>query len=66
MILVTRLDGSELYVNSELIEFLESTPDTVLSLTDGRKLVVKETPEEIVRRVIAFKRQVLGRSFLQA
>jgi len=66
MIRVTRLDGSELYVNSELIEFLESTPDTVLSLTDGRKLVVKEAPEEIVRRVIAFKRQVLGRSLLQA
>jgi flagellar protein FlbD len=55
MIRVSRLDNSELVVNAELIEFIESTPDTVISLVDGKKLVVLEPAQEIVRRVMEYR-----------
>ncbi len=60
MIQVTRLDGSHFYVNADLIEFMEVTPDTVLSLLNSKKIVVKESAEEIIRRVIAYRRQILS------
>lgn len=60
MIRVTRLNGSWLYVNAELIRFVEFTPDTVLSLTDGMKIIVREAPEAIVNDVIAYRRKVHG------
>jgi flagellar protein FlbD len=59
MIKVTRLDGSELFVNSDLLEFVEQCPDTVLSLVHGRKLVVKENSNQIVERVVEFKRSIV-------
>lgn len=55
MIKVTRFDQSELIVNADLIEFIEQTPDTVISMLTGRKVVVRETAEEIVKRVLAFR-----------
>lgn len=60
MIKVTRLDHSELVVNAELIETIESTPDTVITLTSGKKLVVSEDVEEIVRRVLEYRRHAYG------
>lgn len=60
MIKVTRLDHSELVVNAELIETVEATPDTVITLTSGKKLVVSEGVEEIVRRVMEYRRDVYG------
>lgn len=59
MIHVSRLDDSDLIVNSDMIEFVESTPDTIVTLTDGKKLIVKETPEEIVERIVSFRRRVM-------
>ncbi|OGG56818.1 MAG: endoflagellar protein [Candidatus Handelsmanbacteria bacterium RIFCSPLOWO2_12_FULL_64_10] len=56
MIKVTRLNDTPLILNADLIEFVESTPDTIISLTTGRKILVKETPDEIVARVLEFKR----------
>ncbi|MCS6830769.1 MAG: flagellar FlbD family protein [Armatimonadota bacterium] len=56
MIQVTRLDHSQLVVNAELIETIEATPDTVITLTSGKKLVVSENVEEVVRRVIEYRR----------
>jgi len=56
VIMLTRLDGAELVVNAELIELVEATPDTHLTLTDGRKLIVRETPDAVVSRVIAYRR----------
>ncbi|MBI2965136.1 MAG: flagellar FlbD family protein [Chloroflexi bacterium] len=56
MIRVTRLNDRSLILNADLIEFVESTPDTIISLTTGRKILVKETPDEIVARVLEFKR----------
>lgn len=59
MIAVTRLDGSRLVINAELIEALEATPDTVITLTTGRRVVVREPVEEVVQRVIDYRRQLL-------
>jgi flagellar protein FlbD len=58
MIEVTRLDGSHLYINAELIETIESTPDTVLSLTNHHKIIVREPAPALVEAIIAYKRQV--------
>lgn len=58
MIVVTRLNGEPLVLNAELIELVERTPDTVVTLTTGRKLLVREPVEEIVRRVLDYKRRI--------
>lgn len=60
MISLTRLNHSEIYVNAELIEYVESTPDTVLTLTTGAKLLVEESAPEVVSRVIAYRQRVTG------
>ena len=58
MIQVTRLNHLPLILNSDLIEHIEATPDTVVSLTTGQKIMVLESAEEIVERVIAFRRSI--------
>lgn len=58
MIKVTRLNNSELWVNAEMIEFVEATPDTVISLIGHTKLVVKESPQVIVEAVVAYRRRI--------
>ena len=55
MIKVTRINDSEIIINSDLIEFVESSPDTIISLIDGKKIIVKETPDEIVQKVAQFR-----------
>lgn len=59
MIRVTRLDGKELWVNSDQILTVEATPDTVLLLQGGMHLMVKEPPEEVVERALAYRRRIL-------
>lgn len=59
MIKLTSLNNSEFYLNSELIEKIEVTPDTIITTTNGKKFIVKETPETIIERVIKFKRKIL-------
>jgi flagellar protein FlbD len=59
MISVTRLDGGPMVINIDLIETIEPTPDTLISMSNGDKLYVRESPDEIVERVIHFKRAVL-------
>lgn len=59
MIRVTRMNGVEFVVNAELLEFIESTPDTVITLTTGKKFVLKDSVNEIVDKVIAY-RKVIG------
>jgi flagellar protein FlbD len=58
LISVHRLNNEGFLVNCDLIEFVEETPDTVISMTSGRKLVVSETCEEIKRLIIEYKRQI--------
>ena len=58
MIAVTKLNGEQFMVNAELVELVESTPDTILSLTTGKKYMVRETVDEIVDRIIQYRRQI--------
>ncbi len=58
MIRVTRLNGSELILNADLIETLEATPDTVVTLTTQHKWVVGESVDEVMDRVLAYKQQI--------
>lgn len=58
MIEVTRLNGVRFSVNCDLIETVEETPDTVITLTNGKKFVVLENMEQIKSLVIDFKRQI--------
>ena len=58
MIAVTRLDQRKVIVNADLIKYVESTPDTLLTLTTGEKLMVRETPEEVIDRVVEFGRRL--------
>lgn len=56
MIKLTQLNGRPIVLNVDLIEFVESTPDTLVSLTTGKKLLVQESDEEIIRRATAYRR----------
>jgi flagellar protein FlbD len=58
MISVTRLDGKELFINSDHILTIEQTPDTVLALTTGVRVMVKETGEQLVDRVVAYRKRI--------
>src|SRR5262249_33874908 len=58
MINLTRINHVPLVLNSDLIEHIETTPDTVISLTNGQKLVVLESPEEVVQKVVNFRRTI--------
>lgn len=58
MIKVTRLNGKEFVVNADLIQYVEEMPDTILTLLNHEKVVVKERADEIVRRVIEYSRSV--------
>jgi flagellar protein FlbD len=58
MIDVTKMNGTCLTVNADLIEIVEETPDTVITLTTGKKIIVKESRQEIKNRVKLFKREI--------
>ncbi|MFW6138145.1 MAG: flagellar FlbD family protein [Spirochaetota bacterium] len=58
MIGVTRLNGVEYWLNPHLIESIEGTPDTVITLVSGKKLVVKENPEDIMEKIITYRRKL--------
>ncbi len=58
MIKVTRLNGKEFYINPDLIEFIESTPDTVITMTTDKKVIVMEDIELLIDRIIDFRRKI--------
>jgi flagellar protein FlbD len=60
MIEVTRLNGSIFFLNPDMILSLEQTPDTIITLTSGEKLLVKESPSQIIDRFVAFKRRIVS------
>ena len=60
MITVTRLDQRVVVLNADLIKMLEATPDTILTLINGDTVVVRDSVDEVVRRVIDYQRQVRG------
>ncbi len=60
MIHLTRFNNQGLSLNADLIKYVEQAPDTVITLVTGEKLVVKESAEEVIRLVIAFRRMLLA------
>ena len=58
MIHLTRINHAPLVLNSDLIEQVEAKPDTVVSLTSGQKLLVLESPAEVINRVVEFRRAI--------
>ena len=60
VISITRLNGSNMYINPELIQTVESTPDTVITLVSNKKFIVKDSPQEIAQRFIEYRRRTLA------
>jgi len=60
MIRLTRLNNRPLVVNSELIKFIENAPDTVITLVTGEKIVVLESAEEVMTRIVDYRRRLRG------
>ena len=58
MIALTRINGTPFHVNSDLIVTIERTPDTMLSMQSGEKIAVQEPVDEIVKRIVAFRRRI--------
>ncbi len=59
MIFLTRMNGVKFYINPELIQTVESTPDTIITLVSNKKFIVKDTPQEIAERFIEYRRKTL-------
>lgn len=66
MIEVTRLNGTTVLINAELIEMVEETPDTVISFTTGKKLIVKESRQEVKSLVKSYKRDLMTTGWTEA
>ena len=64
MVSVTRLDGSAIMLNVDLMVTIERTPDTLVWLTTGDRIFLRETPEEIVERITRYKQTVVGAAAL--
>ena len=60
MVTLTKLNGNTVVVNAELIETLEATPDTIVTLTNGKKILVKEPTDQIVEMVVDYRRTTLS------
>jgi len=59
MIQLTRLNNNPLTVNSDLIKFVEQSPDTVITLLNGEKIIVRENADTVLQRIVQFRRTVL-------
>lgn len=62
MIKLTRLDGSEVFLNPDLIELLEETPDTHVTLSNGNKYLFLEPAHVVIERIVSFKARILRRT----
>ncbi len=61
MIEVTRINDKKLTINAELIEKIEESPDTIITLVNGNKIIVKESRQEVKNLVILYKKEISGR-----
>lgn len=66
MIAVTRLDGTAMLLNADVVEWIEQTPDTLVGLLNGERFLLRESPDELVRRIVEFKRSVMAGPALRA
>jgi len=62
MVELTRLNGTAIIVNSDLIKTAEASPDTMLTLINGEKLIVRESPGVVIDRVVAYRARLLSRA----
>ena len=60
MVKVSRLHGKEYYINPDMIEFIEETPDLVVSLISGKKIIIEGTAEELISRIIEYRCRIGG------
>ena len=60
MIELTRLNGSPMLLNSDLIKTAEASPDTMLTLINGEKMIVRESPAEVVERILVYRARLLA------
>jgi flagellar protein FlbD len=60
MIEVTRINGTKILINPHMLEIVEETPDTVLTLNTGRKIIVKESRQEIKNLVKSYRKDILA------
>ena len=60
MIYVTRFDGSVLYINPHQIEFLEETPDLVITMLSGRKVLTKDSFETVLNRIVEYRTRIVN------
>lgn len=61
MIKVTALDGSEMFLNPDLIEFVSETPDTHITLANGNRYLVREPARTVIDRIVIFKARIMRR-----
>lgn len=60
MIEITKINDVKITINSDIIEIVEETPDTVITLTTGRKIIVKESRQEVTNLVISYRRKIFS------
>jgi len=60
VIQLTRLNGNPIALNSDLIKFVENAPDTVITLINGEKIIVRENSEDVIHRIVDFRRSVMA------
>lgn len=60
MIQLTRLNGNPIALNSDLIKFVENAPDTVITLINGEKVIVRESSDDVIHRIVDFRRAVIA------
>jgi flagellar protein FlbD len=60
MVLLTKINGTPIALNSDMIEFIEETPDTVITLSNGDKIVVRERMTDVIGKVVDFRSLVAG------
>ncbi|MBI4976475.1 MAG: flagellar FlbD family protein [Spirochaetes bacterium] len=66
MISITRFDKSIVFINPHEIEFIEETPDTIITTVSGKKILVKEKAKEIIDRIVTYRARIVGESLNSA
>ena len=61
MIEVTKLNGTKIFINEALIEIVEETPDTVITMTTGRKLIIKESRQDVRNLVKSYRKEIFAK-----
>ncbi|HFE65156.1 endoflagellar protein [candidate division KSB1 bacterium 4484_188] len=61
MITVTKINDKPITINAEMIEFIEMTPDTIITMTNGKKIIVKESVETVIDKVVAYRQKCFSK-----